>query len=733
LTTAAALLAWLVILLLPGTAIVRLLRLPVPFLGSVAMAAPASLGFIYIVGLAATRLHAPMLANCLIFTSVLVASWLVVESVRLWRAQPWKRWGRPAGQPLGDTDSAPSASVRTRSSFPRGSRAVVCSRALLIVAIGVGITLWTMLHSQLLVPAGWDAMHHGYFVQQILTHDTLSARVVLSSNPSVADSTTHFYPLAANLVTALLYLVTGISIPTLILTGITALAGVILPLGVYFLSLRFAPRAMPVAGFAALASVLPAGLFTIEYSGRVTAIMGIALVPAAVTAIGIIRDRLDWRMILLGVFALLGIVGTHTSELPIVAGVAIVLVAQEAVVARRWRPGAFWVVEMAGASILGLVLVLGSEPGFLHLVGERSGAFPAASSHLGVSLAFRQLLLLTSPYPPQTIAPMHVWSVLAAVGCVLTLLPRWRRLAGAAIAYVGFGAFYVAWLSGTVGPLAIFADAWYRSSNRILWELYGLGAIPVGITLAAAATLIHDAIRLTVSVFARASAAEAGVVVHASGPTTAGDSDMPKPAARPSRRNVRSGLQWASAIIAGVAVIVATMSVAAPPARSVSGWLRANASPVGTDSLAAFRYLKAHVHGNERVLDDLENHGDLWMYAEYDVPTLFGNPPLIGLAPDSWKERLYLRGQLRYIGRNGCVANLVTQYDVSYVYYSTARMSGGKPKIRLTTLLDPRYFHLVFEQGDAAVFKVVPPTVPQPCDTDLTTTAFPWSTTQNSN
>jgi hypothetical protein len=618
--------------------------------------------------------------------------------------------------------------------LPAGSRAVTCSCALLILAIGVGITLWTTLHSQLVVPAGWDAMHHGYFVQQILKHDTLSAKVVLSSNPSEADGTTNFYPLATNLVAALLHLITGVSIPTLILTGVTALAGVVLPLGVYFLSLRFAPRAAPVAGFAALASVLPAGLFTIEYTGRVTAITGVALVPAAVAAIGIVSDKIDWRVIVLSALTLVGIVGTHTSELPIVFGLAIVLVAQGAVYARQWRPSAFWLVESVGAGILGILLVLGAEPGILHLIDERSGTFAAATGgHMELSRAFRQLILLPSQFPAQTTRPMHVWSVLAAVGCVFTLLPRWRRLAGGAIGYLGFGAFYIAWLTSKVGPLAILADAWYRNSNRMLWELFGLGAIPVGVALAAAATLIHDAIRLVISAFARVPTPETGVVVHASGPATADGTDVPKPAARPSRRNVRSGLQWTSAIIAGIAVFATTMAVAAPPARTVSAWLRASASPVGTDSLSSFQYLAAHVHGNQRVLDDLENHGDLWMYAEYGVPTLFGNPPLIGLAPASWKQRLYLRGELTHIATDGCVANLLTQYDVTYVYYSDLRMSGGRPHIRLATLLDPRYFREVFAQGHTLVFKVDARAAPQPCDRTVTTTDFPWSTAANAD
>jgi hypothetical protein len=652
--------------------------------------------------------------------------------VRLRRSGRWSTWWRRTVADVTPDDATVRTSISGRSLFPAGSRAVICSRALLVVALGVGIALWTTVHGQLLVPAGWDSMHHAYFVRQILAHDTMNAKVVLSSDPSRPDGTTNFYPLAANLLTALLFKLTGISIPVLILAGVAAFAGVILPLGVYFLCIRFAPRIPAAAGFGALASALPAGLFTIEYTGRVTAVIGVALVPAAVGAIVLMRDKLDWRLVIVRALTLIGVVGTHTSELPVVVALAIVLVLVSAWQSQRWRAGGLWFVDFAAAAVLGVLLVIAAEPGVVHLIGERTAFFGSISGHpLPFGSALRQFLLLPSPFPPQTTQPMKVWSVMAAVGCVLTVHPRWRRLAGPAIGYVGFGAFYIAWLTASLGPLAVLADAWYRNSNRMQWELYVLGAIPVGVALSAAAWLIHDGIRSALSFFRRADAPTEVPVATALTPTNGAAAAEDTTVA--GRRRLRPGLQWASAVSAGTAVLICTLLFASPPADTVSTWLRTTVSPVSSDSIASFRYLADHVRGNQRVLDDLENHGDLWMYVDFGVPTLFGNPPLIGLAPDSWKQRLYLRGELSHIATNGCVADLLAKYDVAYVYYSGERMSGGRPRIRLTTLQDPRYFQKVFTRGETSVFKVEPLATPQSCDTGVTTTTFPWSTTANSS
>lgn len=681
----AAIVVWLLIVLLPGLALARLLRVSGSPPALAAIAAPVSFGLIYLVGLLASRAGLPVTGTCLAVLGMLLVAWFTVEVVLRLRATGWPKPG-----------AITPAIRRVGSRLAGCSPSVACSRALLGIAIGAGLLLWTSLHAPLTVPAGFDAMHHGYFVRQIVAHDTLNASVVFSSDPSVPDGTTSFYPLAANLVAALLNVVTGIPISALLLASTAALAGVVLPLGAYVLCRRLAPGLPLVAGFAALAAVLPAGLFIIEATGRITAILGLALVPAAVGAICFLSDRVDWRVAVLSGLGLVGVAGVHTSELPIVVGLAVACVMVGAGRSRRWRPSLLWLATFAGTCALAALVLIAVEPGIRHVSGERSEAFGDRSSGaVSLPAAIWQLVTLPSRFPPEADRPMMVWSVLAAAGCLLSLHPRWWRLAGATAAYALFGGLFVAWATRRIGPFTTLTDPWYRSTARMMWQFYVLGAIPVGIALECLASLACVAITSVGSLAGRTRA-----------PTL--------------------GLRWMSTVVAVAAVAASVLVFARPPEPFLSRWLSANFGPVGPDSQEAFRYLAAHVGPGERVLDDLEARGELWMYDDYGVPTLFGNPPLLGRAPESWKERLYLRGRLRHIATDPCVAELLARYRVTYVFYSGRKILTGRPDVTLALLQDGRYFREVFAAGEAGVYKINAPLPARPCDRSVTA-GYPWA------
>ncbi|HEX8766862.1 MAG TPA: DUF6541 family protein, partial [Jatrophihabitans sp.] len=152
---------------------------------------------------------------------------------------------------------------------------------------------------------------------------------------------------------------------------------------------------------------------------------------------------------------------------------------------------------------------------------------------------------------------------------------------------------------------------------------------------------------------------------------------------------------------------------------------------VGDGSRASFSYLAEHVGEGARVFDDLETHGDLWLYADYNVPTLFGNPPLIGQAPTSWNQRLYLRAELRNIASDGCVAELLATYNVQYLYYSQDRMFAGRPRVSLGMLQDRRYFRKVFSDGPATVYRIEAPP-PGPCLAAIDT-KYSWDNRRTAN
>lgn len=661
--------AWLALLLLPGMGVARLLRVPGSAVDLAALAAPVTFGISYLLAVALSRAGAPMLPTCLAVLAAIVAAWWAWELRRL-RGGGWRR-----------------RLARCRDGWRDPVRA--CSRLLLAAAVLLGVVLWHDLHAALSTPPGWDAMHLGFMTRQIVDHDTLRSSIVLSSDVYLHDGS-GFYPLGVNVIAAVEHLAFGTRLSASLLASTVATGGVVLPLGAYSLAARLVGRHSLLPGFAALAAVVPATLFTISYLGRITAIVGIALVASTTCALLASRERPRVGTAAVGAFALIGIVVTHTSELPVVVGLALVVLVVDAI-RRRGVPLGRWLAALAGAAAGGALLLVLADPSVLHAAGTRTGAFvhPNGGSAT-VREAIRTVAELGVRWTPAD-AVMHAWTLLALAGCLVPLHPRWRGAAPASLAYLGFGAFFVAWDTGHLGPLLVLGDPWYRDTGRISWELVALGAIPVGLALSAAAAALTWCLRLP----------------------------------------VRAPRWSALAVVAGTAAAALAFGVSTvPDTATESQWLRANAAPVDAHARAAFGYLAGHVKPGDRVLDDLEAHGDLWMYTDYGVATMFGNPPAIGAAPASWKERLYLRGRFAQVDGDPCVPYLLRKYRAQYVYYSGRKMVDGTVHITLRALSSSPYFRQVFRSGSSRVFAVRNLPAAPSCDRNLTT-QYPWSTLHN--
>jgi len=674
-----AVLLWLVFLVVPGFGAARLVARSSPAV-ALGVSAPVSVAIFYLIGQGASRLDLPVMLCSGLAAALVTVAWLAIEFVG-WRRLRARRDTTPA---------------RVAPEPP-----VVWARALLVAGIGAGIVLWEVLHSRLTVPVGWDAMHHGYFVRQILDHDTLKQSVVLSSDPGRADGTVSFYPLGINLLTAILHASSGIPISTLIQASEVAAAGVILPVGVYALTRELAPELPLAAGFAALFSVFPANLFVIEITGRITAVIGLAFVPSAV--LGMVRlpgAPAVWRAAVLAFLSIVGLTGVHTSEVPEALGMAFVVMLTLAWRARRWPALGKWLAYVVTATVAAGVALWIADPRITNISNERSGSF-RPPGHDALFLALGHYLVLPGQSFNPNERPMAVWSFIVVAGCLVSVLPRFRALIAPALCYLLFGAFYLGWVTGGLSHLQWLADPWYRDRTRLSWALLVLGAIPGGVLLAAVAMGLGQVITR-----------------RRGGP-------------EPTRRVRR----WV-APAACVAIAVVAAALLRPPVRSESKAMQGY-DPVRADYQAAFEYLRKHVGPHDRVLDDLRNHGDMWMYVDDDVPVLFGNAPLIGLAPDSWKERLYLRGELRYIRTNGCVRALIAKFHVRYVFYGRRRMRNGSPRIHLRTLENARYFRLVYTHGAARVFEIKPAppgSPPASCRrvSDLLT-RYPWDSLANAN
>ncbi|HEY2042376.1 MAG TPA: DUF6541 family protein [Jatrophihabitans sp.] len=661
-------LLWLIATLLPGIAAIRLSCPALDWRITVAAAPPVSFGLLYAVGLAATRLSVSTLGAVLAIATLLVLTAVVVE-VRRW--------------PVRTADDAVAGRPPRMTAILQRSPAELTSWLMLIAAVALGLALWRSFEAHMYVPVGWDAMHHGFFIRQIVRYDTLHASVVLASDPSGHDGAHIYYPLAFNLVTAALHVSSGAAISQLMLASMPAMAGVLLPIGVYCL-VRELDRSRPmVAGFAAVASVLPILLYMISGTGRITGILGPALVPGAVLLLISQRLQPKWRVAPVAALALVGIIGLHTSELPTVALAAavfvLVLLWQHGTLAalRHW---ALWAVT-TGLGALVLVVVL--EPNVIHLAGERTGALVGSPNQSTQNVMHSALTV-----------GANFWAVLA-LGCLLPLHPRWRRYAGPAVVYLLFAMLYFLLGVGAGEPWSTLAVPWYGDVGRVSWDMVVLSAMPTGVAFAA---VFGFAGKLVAAGYHR--------LLGAGEPSP--DTDRSEP--------VRGWVAPIATLVIGALFILA---FALPPVSAKGALVSRVVGPVQPDSIAAFRYLARTVPPGEHVLDDLRTDGAMWMYVDHGVQPVFGSSPLLGAAPSSWKQRLWLRNHIDNIATDPCVRDVLNEYSVHYIYVGDRRIFDGWRDFRANTLSKISAFTGVFNQGNVHIFRINPASS-APCTMDVT-------------
>jgi len=95
-----------------------------------------------------------------------------------------------------------------------------------------------------------DGAHHGLYASRILRLGTLDPHQVLAGDLATGNPTSHYYPLALHLVTALISGVTGAPVSAVLTVGYVLAASVLLPMGMFVLTRRLLaqlPLAAPVA------------------------------------------------------------------------------------------------------------------------------------------------------------------------------------------------------------------------------------------------------------------------------------------------------------------------------------------------------------------------------------------------------------------------------------------------------------------------------------------------------
>lgn len=625
-------------------------------------AAPVTFGFAYVVGLAASRLS---LDPVVVVAAALGLVVLLAVGTELRRHRA--RRATPPGATEGEAGDRPARR--------RLSEIVAVSYLLLGGGVVLGVLLWHAFQSSMLVPVGWDAMHHGYFIRQIARFHTMDPKVVLASWPTLHDGGHTFYPLAFDLLAAMLHRLAGVSVSAAMLGSTVALGGVLLPIGSFVMVRRLAPGEPLVAGFAAVTSVLPMALYEFTSTGRITGPLAVALIPGLVVLLLPESGRVPWSRLPLATAGVVGLIALHTSEAPtafVVAALCVLLAGRmTGAERRRWL---VWTVVATAGSLL-LVVVL--EPSVLTLVTERHGAIVPPIRHS----AWAALRTAGS-------AVGRVW-LLPVIGCGATLLPRWRGLRGPVAALLLIGLLYVLVAAGVSAVVPTLAIPWYGDAGRIALDLTVIGSVPAAVGLAALAGLVG-----------RAGAAVARY---------AGEVGRDHPLSK-----------WAAPLVAAFVGVAAIVAFAVPATGREGRFVREMVGPVDGDSLAAFRFLAHHDPPGVPVLDDLRTDGALWMYDDDGVPSLFGNSPLLGAAPHGWLQRLWLSQHLMSIGTDPCVRTLLDQFHVRYVYVGDARMIDGWAHLSPAVMERRPEFTQVFREGHVRVFAVNPGAAPGRCDRDVT-------------
>lgn len=479
-TGAAALLAALVLLVVPGLALLSLLRPDAGWVRNAALAPAVSLGTVWTVATALTVLHVPVvpLAVGALLLVVPVGTLLVLRRGRL--------------------HDVASRGLRV-------DRWDVSTLAIAVVVI-VG-QWWWATRAFSAVPPRDDGTHHGLYTARILITHSVDPAQVLVGDVVTGAPLWSYYPLALHTLAAV---IASLGVPVAVAVNAvwvttTALA---LPLGMYVLARRTFPSARRAAlGAALLVGLIPAVPTGQLAWGGLALAAGLALAPAvADAAIGLLDpERTDRRAtVAAGVALGLAVVGmffTHSTELATVAIVVLCLLLGDRALRpllRGWRSA--WVPVLAAVAVLVLVAL----PWLSAIRGGASERYLVAASHdMAPDVVLAKLLGYAFGPAPQA------WLVAALA--VVGVIAAWRR-----------GAAGWLWLAGVVVVLstaigmswpgaALIGTPWYSNLNRSALMLSYSTAALAGYGTWFVARALRDTLRSRAGV--RAATAAGGAIV----------------------------------------------------------------------------------------------------------------------------------------------------------------------------------------------------------------------------
>jgi Family of unknown function (DUF6541) len=668
----AAYLGVVVVLTVPGVLIAYLLRMHLGELQTWAAVPLFSLASVFALGELTALIGAPFGALSFAFLIVALFGAAFAKRVR--------------------SGASIRADLLDRSSEPSERRDERIAYGLLGLGVLVGtVTWWRGLRGVPFVLPGADGTRHGFMVGRILQGQSIDASSVLVSDTGGAHQVADYFPLGGHASAAIVKGLVPADAGQVLVALTVVFAAIVFPLGMFVLARFLVPVWPLVAGFTAVAvPTLTLFPYSVISDGKAFAIVGMAMVPAAVVLLARAVLTPDFPhgsptsavlAHLPAALALLAVVCAHSSELPLVVFLVLLLVLERAWGERRFRLLFRALVHSLIVALLGLVLFAPTLRAFLAAGSERSSLRAVALvSDTDWTELLGPVLTLRTYLPPEGFAG------------VLPGLPSIRQVLLASLAVVGAAiwlryrgsAWVVGWL--TVIAFSLFASTtdnrlvrdltfpWYSGSIRINWNqaffVSLFAAVPLALAVPALARLLRR----------RSAMAPASLVVVALFAVLVG-----LPAFRTSASFLRSSF----------AVKPATFG---------------NQARVDGSSEAAFRWLDVHSDRADTVVNEPNVDGSLWMYTQRGVKPLLGLRLLDSFQYESvsrdWNDRRYVVRHIHELGQDARVEQLVRDYQARWIYFDERTFPVARHELKIDEIRGNPRIHEVFHRNTVHVFKI---------------------------
>ena len=289
-----------------------------------------------------------------------------------------------------------------------------CASGLLVLGVAIGVFIWLRgLRGVPFIPPGSDAARHGWMVARILYGQTTAPSEVLTYDAGGAHQAFHYYPTALHASAALSTRIVGGDVAHVLVAYLVLFSAVVLPVGMFVLARTLSPTQPLVAGFTAL--VVPL-LVVFPYSpvwyGDIPQIVAMALVPVAVVLL--LRPMLARRpptllnapfvvALIPSALAIVCITAVHSSELPVVVFLALLLVLERAWRKRNPRMLPPALLRGAAAGLLAVALFAPTLVAFAGGVSERTSVrarSPPRTRGIGRSPSAGSSSFTTAPKAP---------------------------------------------------------------------------------------------------------------------------------------------------------------------------------------------------------------------------------------------------------------------------------------------------------------------------------------------